>query len=55
ELSTEGIGVLKRVENGEIVIPEKYRQMEIEDEEEELEEGDNIEDEHEEGQGESDG
>ncbi|MCH82826.1 hypothetical protein A2U01_0003638 [Trifolium medium] len=25
ELSTEGIGVLKRVENGEIVIPEKYR------------------------------
>ncbi|MCI53735.1 hypothetical protein A2U01_0074982, partial [Trifolium medium] len=35
ELNTDGISVLKRVENGEIVIPEKYRQMELDNEEEE--------------------
>ncbi|MCI24849.1 hypothetical protein A2U01_0046035, partial [Trifolium medium] len=55
ELSTEGIGVLKKVENWEIVIPKKYRQMEIEEEEEELKEGDNAKDGHEEGHSESDG
>ncbi|MCH79893.1 hypothetical protein A2U01_0000654 [Trifolium medium] len=56
ELSTEGIGVLKRVENKVIIIPDKYRQMEIDDEEEEeAEEEDNGEDGHEEGHGESDG
>ncbi|MCI59333.1 hypothetical protein A2U01_0080588, partial [Trifolium medium] len=48
------IGVLKKVENGEIVIPKKYRQMEIKEKEEELEEGDNAEDGHEEGHSESD-
>ncbi|MCI55760.1 hypothetical protein A2U01_0077011, partial [Trifolium medium] len=38
ELNTEGLSMLKRVENGEIVIPPEYAQM-AEDEEED-EQGD---------------
>ncbi|GAU28895.1 hypothetical protein TSUD_293470 [Trifolium subterraneum] len=56
-LVTEGTGMLRKVENGEIVIPDKYKQMEQEEEEEEAEE-DQEEDMpdvgEEEGQGESD-
>ncbi|GAU47136.1 hypothetical protein TSUD_379140 [Trifolium subterraneum] len=33
-LVTEGTGMLRKVENGQIVIPEKYKQMEQEEEEE---------------------
>ncbi|MCI59866.1 hypothetical protein A2U01_0081121, partial [Trifolium medium] len=46
--STEGMGMLRKVVDGQIVIPEQYRQMEAEDEQEE---GDNGE----EGLGEIDG
>ncbi|MCI39525.1 hypothetical protein A2U01_0060757, partial [Trifolium medium] len=53
ELNTDGIGVLRKVKNGQIVIPEKYKQMEMEEEEEELEEEDNAEKDHEEGHDES--
>ncbi|MCI26327.1 hypothetical protein A2U01_0047522 [Trifolium medium] len=38
ELTTEGIGMLRRVEDGQIIIPEEYKEMEIEEEEEEEEE-----------------
>ncbi|MCI48489.1 hypothetical protein A2U01_0069732, partial [Trifolium medium] len=38
ELNTEGLNMLKRVENGQIVIPPEYAQM-VEDEEDEQEEG----------------
>ncbi|MCI78022.1 hypothetical protein A2U01_0099292, partial [Trifolium medium] len=51
EFSTEGMGMLRKVVDGKIIIPEQYRQMEVEDkEEEEQEEEDNGE----EGHGESD-
>ncbi|MCI20425.1 hypothetical protein A2U01_0041587, partial [Trifolium medium] len=35
EFSTEGMGMLRKVVDGQIVIPDQYRQMEAEDEEEE--------------------
>ncbi|MCI71119.1 hypothetical protein A2U01_0092382, partial [Trifolium medium] len=57
--STEGMGMLRKVVDGQIVIPDQYRQMEADDEEEEFEEegdpGDGQELGHEEGHGESDG
>ncbi|PNX91280.1 hypothetical protein L195_g047410 [Trifolium pratense] len=43
-LVTEGIHRLKRVENGQIVIPEKYRQMALEEEEEDNEDDDEEDD-----------
>ncbi|MCI43156.1 hypothetical protein A2U01_0064393, partial [Trifolium medium] len=46
ELNTEGLSMLKRVENGQIIFPPEYAQM-VEDEEDEQEEG--------EAQGESNG
>jgi myosin heavy subunit len=56
-LVTEGTGLLRKVENGQIVIPEQYRQMEQEEEDDE-EGDDGNEDEqmdvNEEGHGESD-
>ncbi|MCI66662.1 hypothetical protein A2U01_0087920, partial [Trifolium medium] len=52
EFSTEGMGMLRKVVDGQIVIPEQYRQMEVEDEEEDEQE---EEDNGEEGHGESDG
>ncbi|MCH81998.1 hypothetical protein A2U01_0002793 [Trifolium medium] len=62
KFNTEGMGVLPKVENGQIVIPDKYKQMEIEaQEEDDVEEDDDDvveEEEHdgrEEGHGESDG
>ncbi|MCI51459.1 hypothetical protein A2U01_0072703, partial [Trifolium medium] len=63
KFTTEGIGMLRKVVDGQIVIPDKYKQMEMEDEEEEVEEGGEAEDGceegnqegFEEGQGESDG
>ncbi|MCH81210.1 hypothetical protein A2U01_0001994 [Trifolium medium] len=52
EFSTEGMGMLRKVVDGQIVIPEQYRQMEADEEEEdEQEEEDNGEEVH----GESDG
>ncbi|MCI75423.1 hypothetical protein A2U01_0096692, partial [Trifolium medium] len=33
-LNTEGIGMLRRVENGQIVVPAVYQDMEAEEEEE---------------------
>ncbi|MCI58629.1 hypothetical protein A2U01_0079884, partial [Trifolium medium] len=36
ELNTEGLSMLKRVENGQITIPPEYAQM-VEDEEDEQE------------------
>ncbi|MCI03048.1 hypothetical protein A2U01_0024082 [Trifolium medium] len=53
ELNTEGTGMLRKVENGQIVIPEKYRHMEMEEDDEEVEEDDNPEEDHEEGHDES--
>ncbi|MCI46497.1 hypothetical protein A2U01_0067737 [Trifolium medium] len=44
--------MLRKVVDGQIIIPEQYRQMEAEEEEEEEQEG---EDNGEEGHGESDG
>jgi hypothetical protein len=41
---TEGTGLLRKVENGQIVIPEQYRQMEQDEEDEE--DGENPDDEH---------
>ncbi|MCI79614.1 hypothetical protein A2U01_0100885, partial [Trifolium medium] len=35
ELNTEGLSMLKRVENGQIIIPAEYAQMVEDDEEEE--------------------
>ncbi|MCI18971.1 hypothetical protein A2U01_0040126 [Trifolium medium] len=61
KLNTEGTGMLCTVENGQIVIPDKYKQMEMEAQEKDLEEeGDDGNDEdnqecREEGHGESDG
>ncbi|MCI43340.1 hypothetical protein A2U01_0064577, partial [Trifolium medium] len=52
ELNTEGLSMLKRVENGQIVNPPEYAQM-VEDEEEDEQE--DSEKGQEEGQGESDG
>ncbi|MCH92435.1 hypothetical protein A2U01_0013374 [Trifolium medium] len=49
ELTTEGTGMLRKVVDGQIIIPEKYKQMEIEEEGDELEEEDNAKDGHEEG------
>ncbi|MCI79579.1 hypothetical protein A2U01_0100850, partial [Trifolium medium] len=55
EFSTEGMGMLRKVVDGQIVIPEQYKQMEAEDEEEEeVEEEDNGDGGHEEGHDESD-
>ncbi|MCI98039.1 hypothetical protein A2U01_0119342, partial [Trifolium medium] len=55
EFSTEGMGMLRKVVDGQIFIPDQYRQMEAEDEEEEeVEEEHNDEEGHEEGHGESD-
>ncbi|MCI83813.1 hypothetical protein A2U01_0105089, partial [Trifolium medium] len=53
EFSTEGMGMLRKVVDGQIVIPGQYRQMEAEDEEEEEEHEE--EDNGEEGHGENDG
>ncbi|MCI77063.1 hypothetical protein A2U01_0098333, partial [Trifolium medium] len=39
ELNTEGLSMLKRVENGQIVIPPEYAQMVEEEEEDEQENG----------------
>jgi hypothetical protein len=53
----ERTGLLRKVENGQIVMPEKYRQMEQEEEDEDAEEEqeeDMLEGGDEEGQGESD-
>ncbi|MCI84518.1 hypothetical protein A2U01_0105796, partial [Trifolium medium] len=50
ELNTEGLSMLKRVENGQLVIPPEYAEME-EEEENEHEDGEKG---HEEGHGESD-
>ncbi|MCI34047.1 hypothetical protein A2U01_0055265, partial [Trifolium medium] len=60
KFSTEGMGMLRKVVDGQIVIPDQYWQMELDDEEEdEAEEGDNGDEGrgegHEEGHGESDG
>ncbi|MCI72394.1 hypothetical protein A2U01_0093657, partial [Trifolium medium] len=56
KFTTEGMGMLRKVVDGKIIIPDQYKQMEIDDEEEEeLEEEDNSEEGHEEGHGESDG
>ncbi|PNX54740.1 hypothetical protein L195_g048361 [Trifolium pratense] len=44
-LITEGIHKLKRVENGQIVIPEEYKQMALEDDEEEEDDDDDDEEE----------
>jgi uncharacterized protein YwgA len=52
-LVTEGTGMLRKVENGQVVIPAKYKQMEKEEEEEDAEE-EMPEIGEEEGQGESD-
>ncbi|MCI23776.1 hypothetical protein A2U01_0044958, partial [Trifolium medium] len=38
EFNTEGLSMLKRVENGQIIIPPEYAQM-VEDEEDDQEEG----------------
>ncbi|MCI66271.1 hypothetical protein A2U01_0087529, partial [Trifolium medium] len=52
EFSTKGMGMLRKVVDGQIIIPKQYRQMKADDdEEEELEEEDNGK----EGHGESDG
>ncbi|MCI45050.1 hypothetical protein A2U01_0066289, partial [Trifolium medium] len=55
ELKTEGTGMLRKVENGQFVILEKYKQMEMEEDDEEVEEDDNPEEDHEEGHDESNG
>ncbi|CAJ2654953.1 unnamed protein product [Trifolium pratense] len=47
-LTTEGIHRLKRVENGQIVIPEEYKEMELEEEKLDEEEGDGEDEEDEE-------
>ncbi|MCI87380.1 hypothetical protein A2U01_0108663, partial [Trifolium medium] len=39
ELNTEGLSMLKRVENGQIIIPPEYAQMEKDEEEDEQEGG----------------
>ncbi|CAJ2635127.1 unnamed protein product [Trifolium pratense] len=44
-LITEGIHKLKKVENGQIVIPEKYREMALEEEKDEEEEDDDDDEE----------
>ncbi|MCI77502.1 hypothetical protein A2U01_0098772, partial [Trifolium medium] len=49
----EGLSMLKRVENGQIIIPPEYGQM-VEDEEEEDEQEDGEKGQEEEGHGESD-
>ncbi|CAJ2643616.1 unnamed protein product [Trifolium pratense] len=46
-LITEGIHKLKRVENGQIVIPEEYKEMELEEEKLDEEEGDGEDEEDE--------
>ncbi|CAJ2661720.1 unnamed protein product [Trifolium pratense] len=46
-LITEGIHRLKKVENGQIVIPEEYRQMAMEEEKEDEEDDDDEDDEEE--------
>ncbi|MCI69866.1 hypothetical protein A2U01_0091129, partial [Trifolium medium] len=48
------MGILRKVVDGQIIIPEQYRQMEADEKEEELEEEDNSDEGHEEGHGESD-
>ncbi|MCI64847.1 hypothetical protein A2U01_0086105, partial [Trifolium medium] len=58
---TEGMGMLRKVVDGQIIIPDQYKQMEADEDEEDLEEeGDDGNDEdnqegHEEGHCESDG
>ncbi|MCH88791.1 hypothetical protein A2U01_0009684 [Trifolium medium] len=47
-LITDGIHKLKRVENGQIVIPEEYKEMELEEEKLDEEEGDDEDEEDEE-------
>ncbi|CAJ2662983.1 unnamed protein product [Trifolium pratense] len=47
-LITEGIHKLKRVENGQIIIPEEYKEMELEEEKLDEEEGDGEDEEDEE-------
>ncbi|MCI66873.1 hypothetical protein A2U01_0088131, partial [Trifolium medium] len=45
EFSTEGMGMPRKVVDRQIIIPDQYQQMELDDEEEnEAEEGDNGED-----------
>ncbi|MCI46760.1 hypothetical protein A2U01_0068001, partial [Trifolium medium] len=51
ELNTEGLSMLKRVENGQLVFPPEYAEMEEDEEEDEWEDGEKG---HEEGHGESD-
>ncbi|PNX78123.1 hypothetical protein L195_g043171 [Trifolium pratense] len=46
-LITEGIHKLKKVEKGQIVIPEKYRQMALEEEKDDEEDDDDEDDEEE--------
>ncbi|MCI95623.1 hypothetical protein A2U01_0116921, partial [Trifolium medium] len=46
-----GLSMLKRVENGQLVIPPEYAEMEEDEEEDEHEDGEKG---HEEGHGESD-
>ncbi|MCI60051.1 hypothetical protein A2U01_0081306, partial [Trifolium medium] len=54
EFSTEGMRMLRKVVDGQIVIPEQYGQMKAEDEEEEeIEEEDNGDAGRKEGHGES--
>ncbi|MCI18757.1 hypothetical protein A2U01_0039912, partial [Trifolium medium] len=56
KFTIEGTSMLRKVVDGQIIIPNQYRQMEVDDEEEEeLEEEDNGKEGHEEGHGESDG
>ncbi|MCI84154.1 hypothetical protein A2U01_0105430, partial [Trifolium medium] len=38
EFSTEGMGMLRKVVDGQIIIPEQYRQMEADNEEDEEQE-----------------
>ncbi|MCI32120.1 hypothetical protein A2U01_0053332, partial [Trifolium medium] len=52
ELNTEGIGMLRRVENGQIIIPAVYQDTEAEEEEEEEEDEQLGDDNHEEVHGE---
>ncbi|MCI90264.1 hypothetical protein A2U01_0111556, partial [Trifolium medium] len=44
EFSIERMGMLWKVVDGQIIIPDEYKQMELDDEEDdEVEEGDNVE------------
>ncbi|MCI85755.1 hypothetical protein A2U01_0107034, partial [Trifolium medium] len=56
KFTTERMGMLRKVVDGQIIIPDQYRQMKVDDEEdEELEEEYNGDEGYEEGHGESDG